>query len=178
VHKLAEAKYRDWKDQEEKDMLEKARQRHHFESTWRTGEIVFLGGGASPPPWHYIFSNYSFLVPHPVNRDDQYLLARAMASDFTVAWQFSQRDQLFFDMDQTPHPYPTRSLVSAHVGTYIHTETLLLFPFKTFWAHRQSFFLFKSKMYHPITWWDSISRPIAPQAKTLPLDHAAGATKT
>jgi hypothetical protein len=39
------------------------------------------------------FSDYSFLVHHPVHRD---LLAHAMASDFTVAWQYSQREQLFF----------------------------------------------------------------------------------
>jgi hypothetical protein len=59
----------------------------------------------TPPQF---FSDYSFLVHHPVNRDDQKLLAHAMASDFTVAWQFSQREQFF--MNQTPCPYPTRSL--------------------------------------------------------------------
>jgi hypothetical protein len=42
------------------------------------------------------FSYYSFLVHHPVNQDDRHLLACAMASDSTVAWQFSQREQLFF----------------------------------------------------------------------------------
>jgi hypothetical protein len=31
---------------------------------------------------------------HPVNRDDRHLLAHALASDFTVACQFSQREQL------------------------------------------------------------------------------------
>jgi hypothetical protein len=46
----------------------------------------------SPP----FFSDYSFLVHHPVNWDDQHPLAHAMASDFTVARQFSQREQLFF----------------------------------------------------------------------------------
>ncbi len=39
VHKLAESKYREWKEKEAKDMLEKVRQQHHFESTWRTGSI-------------------------------------------------------------------------------------------------------------------------------------------
>jgi hypothetical protein len=34
-----------------------------------------------------------------------------------------------------------------------------------------SFFLTKS--YYPIPWRDSISRPIAPHAETIPLDHAA-----
>jgi hypothetical protein len=34
-----------------------------------------------------------FFCPPPVNRDDRQLLAHAMASDFTVAWQFSQREQ-------------------------------------------------------------------------------------
>jgi hypothetical protein len=43
---------------------------------------------ASPPPWPSIFSNYSFLAHHPVNRDDWHLLAHAMTSDFSVAWQF------------------------------------------------------------------------------------------
>jgi hypothetical protein len=33
------------------------------------------------------FSDYSFMVHHPVNRDDRHLLAHAMASDFSVAWQ-------------------------------------------------------------------------------------------
>jgi hypothetical protein len=29
-----------------------------------------------------------------------------MASDFTVTWQYSQREQLFFFVtEQTPHPY-------------------------------------------------------------------------
>jgi hypothetical protein len=31
-----------------------------------------------------------FLSNHTVNQDDRLLLARAMASDFSVAWQFSQ----------------------------------------------------------------------------------------
>jgi hypothetical protein len=33
------------------------------------------------------FSDYSFWVHHPVNQDDRQLLANAMASDFSVAWQ-------------------------------------------------------------------------------------------
>jgi hypothetical protein len=40
------------------------------------------------------FAKYSFLVHHPVNLDNQHLLVHALASDFTVAWQFSQREQL------------------------------------------------------------------------------------
>jgi hypothetical protein len=61
---------------------------------------IFLGGGAappcaSPPPRPSIFSDDSLLVHHPVNRDDLNLLAHAMASDFTVTWQFSQRKQFF-----------------------------------------------------------------------------------
>jgi chemotaxis regulatin CheY-phosphate phosphatase CheZ len=36
------------------------------------------------------FSDYSFHVHHPVNQDDRHLLAHAMASDFSVAWPFSQ----------------------------------------------------------------------------------------
>jgi nitrate reductase NapE component len=37
------------------------------------------------------FFHYSFSVHHPVNRDDRHLRAHAMASDFSVACQFSQR---------------------------------------------------------------------------------------
>jgi hypothetical protein len=33
------------------------------------------------------FSDYSFLVHHPFNHADRHILARAMASDFSVAWQ-------------------------------------------------------------------------------------------
>jgi hypothetical protein len=39
---------------------------------------------------------YSILVHHPVNRDDWHLLARAMASDFTVAWQFFSKRTIVF----------------------------------------------------------------------------------
>jgi hypothetical protein len=45
-----------------------------------------------------MFSNYSFLAHHPVNWDDWYLLAHAMASDITVTWQFSQREHLLFSL--------------------------------------------------------------------------------
>jgi hypothetical protein len=33
-----------------------------------------------------------------------------MASDFPVAWQFSQKEPLFFVTDQSPCPHQTRSL--------------------------------------------------------------------
>jgi hypothetical protein len=33
------------------------------------------------------FSDYTFWVHHLVNWDDRHLLAHAMASDFSVAWQ-------------------------------------------------------------------------------------------
>jgi hypothetical protein len=41
------------------------------------------------------FSQYSFLVHHPINPDDRHLLTHAMASDFSVTWQFSQIKHLF-----------------------------------------------------------------------------------
>jgi hypothetical protein len=44
------------------------------------------------------FSDYSFLVHHPVNRDGLQLLAHAMASDFTATRQFSQREHLVFSL--------------------------------------------------------------------------------
>jgi hypothetical protein len=40
--------------------------------------------------------HYSFYVSHHVNWDDWHLLAHAMASDLSVAWQFTQREQLVF----------------------------------------------------------------------------------
>jgi hypothetical protein len=66
---------------------------------------------ASPPPWPSIFSNYSFGIHQPVNQDDQRLLAHAMASDFSVAWQFlSKRTIIFFVTDQTPRTNLSRSI--------------------------------------------------------------------
>jgi hypothetical protein len=64
-------------------------------------EKIFLCGvgvavSATPvnsPPLPSIFSDYSFLVHNSFTLDDRHLLARAMASDFSVAMQFSQRDQ-------------------------------------------------------------------------------------
>jgi hypothetical protein len=53
-------------------------------------KIAIFFGSATPcasPPGPSIFSDYSLLACHPVNRDDWHLLAHAMASDFTVAWQ-------------------------------------------------------------------------------------------
>jgi hypothetical protein len=41
------------------------------------------------------FSDYSLQVHHPVNRDDQHLLANAMASDFSVAWLFLTKRTVF-----------------------------------------------------------------------------------
>jgi hypothetical protein len=35
----------------------------------------------------HFFSDYSFRVHHLVNQDDRHLLAHAMASDFSAAWQ-------------------------------------------------------------------------------------------
>jgi hypothetical protein len=51
---------------------------------------------ASPPLRPFIFSSHSFLVHHPVNRDDRHLLSHAMASDFTVAWQCSSKRTICF----------------------------------------------------------------------------------
>jgi hypothetical protein len=52
--------------------------------------VLFLGvsdplGLSSPSALHC--SDYSFRVHHPADRDDLHLLAHAMASDFSVAWQ-------------------------------------------------------------------------------------------
>jgi hypothetical protein len=42
----------------------------------------------SPATLPSIFSDYSLWVHHSVNWDDRHLRAHAMASDFSVAWQF------------------------------------------------------------------------------------------
>jgi hypothetical protein len=52
---------------------------HQNQIFFLVSDPMFL---SSPSALH--FSNYSFLVHHPVNWDDWHLLARAMASDFTV----------------------------------------------------------------------------------------------
>jgi hypothetical protein len=75
---------------------------------FNAGVVVayFLGWGVSNPlrlssssALH--FSDYSFWVHHLVNRDDRQLLANAMASDFSVAWQcLSKRTIVFFVMDK------------------------------------------------------------------------------
>jgi hypothetical protein len=76
----------------------------------------FFGGGsvtpcASPPPQPSIFSDYSFLGPSPCSPGWQatpcicnglWLLSRMAVSLKENNW--------FFVMDQTPRPYPTRSL--------------------------------------------------------------------
>jgi hypothetical protein len=43
------------------------------------------------------------LVHLPVNRDDRHLHALAMAFDFTVTWQFSQRENSFFSFQIKLH---------------------------------------------------------------------------
>jgi hypothetical protein len=59
-------------------------------------------GSATPcavlPPWPSIYSDYSFCVHHPANFDDWHLLAHAMASDFSVAWQFFLKRPIDFSL--------------------------------------------------------------------------------
>jgi hypothetical protein len=52
-----------------------------------------------------LFSNSSFWVNHPVNREDQHLLAHAMASDFSVTWQFLSNRAIGLSL-QIPYPTP------------------------------------------------------------------------
>jgi hypothetical protein len=60
---LAESKYREWKEKEAKDMLEKVRQQHHFESTWRTGsiEIFIFVTAVTYPKLSYPILSYPML---------------------------------------------------------------------------------------------------------------------
>jgi hypothetical protein len=54
----------------------------------RIQSLVLFAGSmtpcASPSPQPYIFSDCSFLVRHPVNRDDWHLLDHAMSSAFII----------------------------------------------------------------------------------------------
>jgi hypothetical protein len=84
---------------------------------------------ASPRPWPSIFPIILFGVHHPVNQDDQHLLAHAMASDISVAWQcLSKRTIVFFPLLIRIHnPYPTRSLPSQFVAR-VCFELFVFFP--------------------------------------------------
>jgi hypothetical protein len=53
---------------------------------------------ASNPSLAPHFSDYSFLVHKHVNQDDQHLLAHAMASDFSVAWQCLSKRTIGFSL--------------------------------------------------------------------------------
>jgi hypothetical protein len=60
-----------------------------------------------------------FLYTTLLTRDDRHLLAHAMASDFTVAWQCSQREQLFFlwiKLHAPKHP------IHIHIHIYGHSN--------------------------------------------------------
>jgi hypothetical protein len=60
---------------------------------------LFFGSAtpcASPPPRPSIFSDYSFRAHHLVNQDDRHLLAQAMASDFSAAWQCLSKITIVF----------------------------------------------------------------------------------
>jgi hypothetical protein len=59
---------------------------------------------ASPPPRPSILSDYSFRIHHPVNRDDPHLLAHAMASDFSVTWQFLSKRTIVFLLGSNSTP--------------------------------------------------------------------------
>jgi hypothetical protein len=47
---------------------------------------------------NFFCSDYSFWVHHLVNRDDRHLLAHAMASDFSVAWQCLSKSAIVFSL--------------------------------------------------------------------------------
>jgi hypothetical protein len=62
--------------------------------------------GASNPLCLFSSSALHF-VHHPVNQDDQHLLAHAMASDFSDAWQFlSENNSVFFVSESNSTPPP------------------------------------------------------------------------
>jgi hypothetical protein len=64
--------------------------------------ILFFGSAtpcaSPPPPQPYIFFRLFLSVHHLVNRDDQHLLAHAMASDFSVTWQCLSKTTIVFSL--------------------------------------------------------------------------------
>jgi hypothetical protein len=78
--------------------------------------VCFFGSAtpcASPPsPRPSIFSDYSFWSTTFLTGMTGISLHMqcAMASDFSAAWQCLSKRTIFFVTDQTPRPYPTRSL--------------------------------------------------------------------
>jgi hypothetical protein len=62
------------------------------------GEAKGVAGGGISNPLCPPFSDYSFWVHHPVNRDDRHILAHAMASDFSVAWQYLSKRTIVFSL--------------------------------------------------------------------------------
>jgi hypothetical protein len=91
--------------------------------------FFFFGGGSAtpcaspPPPWPFIFSGYSFLVHHPVNQNDWQILAYAMASGLTIAWQFSQRGHLVFCCGSNSTPYRHLTIPKYHGYAFCFTST-------------------------------------------------------
>jgi hypothetical protein len=52
-----------------------------------------------------IFFKLFFRVHHLVNRDDRHLLAHALASDFSVAWQCLSKRTIFFCYGSNSTPF-------------------------------------------------------------------------
>jgi hypothetical protein len=76
---------------------------------WSASPSLWICTGWRVNPVIRAFFYYSFRVHHPVNWDDRHLPARAMASDFSVTWLFSQREQLVFHYGSNSMPYLTSS---------------------------------------------------------------------
>jgi hypothetical protein len=93
----------------------------------KLGASVFLGQRPlvpflllSPP----FFSNYSFWVHHLVNRYDRHLLAHAMASDFSVAWQCLSKRTIVFSLQIKLH---------AQLGASVIILPMFYLPFR--WSY-------------------------------------------
>jgi hypothetical protein len=75
---------------------------------------------ASPPPR----PSHSFRIHHLVNRDDWHLLAHAMTSDFSVAWQFLSKRTIGFSLRIKLHATDGKVFLGRQILSLIYGENV------------------------------------------------------
>jgi hypothetical protein len=100
-----------------------------------------------------IFSNHSFIVHHPVNRDDWHLLAHALASDLTITTGLP--DGLF--LNRNPHLDKFLRALDWKMLIYFMAIWNILRPFGKFYEHMA---LFELIWYNFFRLWYHVPRKI------------------